>query len=75
MTENVLPTDDEGHDPKQALAAQRAAQFAQANASLRLEGMAVSVDDMELQALVAAGDMTADEAVAHYVRQAAGGKK
>lgn len=45
---------------------QRRTDFDQANASLALEGLDVSADDLTLQALLIRGDITHDEAVQCY---------
>lgn len=60
---------DEPKDQEQ-LTRERRAQFAQANASLALEGMVVDAHDMMIQEAVATGEMTSDEAVALYVKKA-----
>lgn len=48
----------------------RAAQFDQANASLRLEGQAMSIDDLVVQARVADGLWTTEQAVSWYRERA-----
>ncbi len=48
----------------------RAAQFEQANASLRLEGQAMSIDDLVVQARVADGLWTTEQAVSWYRERA-----
>lgn len=50
----------------------RRAQFAQANASLALEGMSVDAADLAIQEAVIAGILTPDEAVAKYLELARG---
>lgn len=50
----------------------RRAQFAQANASLALEGMTVDADDLAIQEAVIAGTLTPDEAVAKCLERARG---
>lgn len=55
-------------DPSRA----RRAQFAQANASLALEGMAMDACDVAIQESVIAGTLTPDEAVAKYLERARG---
>ncbi|WP_234267536.1 antitoxin VbhA family protein [Hydrogenophaga sp. NFH-34] len=50
----------------------RRAQFAQANASLALEGMPVDAVDLAIQEAVIAGTLTPDEAVAKYLERARG---
>ena len=50
----------------------RQAQFAQANASLALEGMPVDAADLAIQEAVVAGTLTPDEAVAKYIECARG---
>ena len=50
----------------------RRAQFAQANASLALEGMPVDAADLAIQEAVIAGTLTPDEAVAKYLERARG---
>jgi len=50
----------------------RRAQFAQANASLSLEGMPVDAADLAIQEAVIAGTLTPDEAVAKYLERARG---
>lgn len=50
----------------------RRVQFAQANASLSLEGMPVGADDLEIQEAVITGILTPDEAVAKYLERARG---
>lgn len=50
--------------------ARRAAQFDEANASLRLEGLTVSVDDLAIQARIIRGEMSHDQAAAWYQRRA-----
>lgn len=52
------------------LAQRRRQQFAQANASLALEGMRVDVTDLAIQEKIAAGELTPDQAVAFYVERA-----
>lgn len=47
----------------------RREQFRQANASLALEGMAVSTADLAIQAKISAGELTADQAVAIYLER------
>ena len=49
-----------------ASAETRRAQFAQANASLALEGMIVTAEDLAIQEQVIQGMMSSDEAVALY---------
>lgn len=56
-----------------ALADARRQQFRQANASLELEGLLPDSSDEALQELVARGELTPDEAVAQYIKQAAAG--
>jgi phytoene dehydrogenase-like protein len=46
--------------------AECAAHFRQVNASLRLSGMPVSLDDLAIQARIIRGELTADQAVALY---------
>lgn len=48
--------------------ARRAGQFAQANASLGLEGMLPSIDDLAVQAQIIRGTLSHDQAVARYQR-------
>lgn len=48
----------------------RATQFDQANASLRLEGQVMSIDDLVVQARVADGLWTTDQAVSWYRERA-----
>lgn len=48
----------------------RTAQFDQANASLRLEGQAMSIDDLVVQARVADGLWTTEQAVSWYRERA-----
>lgn len=50
----------------------RRAQFAQANASLSLEGMLVDAADLAIQETVITGTLTPDEAVAKYLERARG---
>jgi hypothetical protein len=50
-------------------AARRAAQFVQANASLALEGLPASIDDLAIQARIIRGDLSPDQAVALYERR------
>ena len=50
----------------------RRALFAQANASLALEGMPVDAADLAIQEAVIAGTLTPDEAVAKYLERARG---
>lgn len=50
----------------------RRAQFAQANASLALEGMPVDAADLAIQEAVIAGTLTPDEAVVKYLERARG---
>jgi hypothetical protein len=50
----------------------RRAQFAQANASLSLEGMLVDAADLAIQEAVSIGTLTPDEAVAKYLEIARG---
>ncbi|XGB21177.1 antitoxin VbhA family protein (plasmid) [Comamonas thiooxydans] len=45
---------------------QRRADFDQVHASLALEGLAMSADDLAVQALLIRGDLTHDEAVQCY---------
>ncbi|EEP8169015.1 antitoxin VbhA family protein [Salmonella enterica subsp. enterica serovar Saintpaul] len=45
---------------------QRRVDFDQVNASLALEGLAMSADDLAVQALLIRGDITHDEAVQCY---------
>lgn len=42
---------------------QRRAQFAQANASLALEGLSLSAEDVALQARIILGEMSSDDAI------------
>lgn len=51
---------------------ERRAQFAQANASLALEGMAMDAGDLAIQEAVIAGRLTPDEAVAKFLARARG---
>lgn len=53
-----------------AAQARRAAQFDQANASLALEGLDVSADDLAVQARIIRGEWSHDQAVAWYLREA-----
>lgn len=53
-----------------AAQALRAAQFDQANASLALEGLEVSADDLAVQARIIRGEWSHDQAVAWYLREA-----
>jgi F0F1-type ATP synthase membrane subunit b/b' len=53
-----------------AAQARRAAQFDQANASLALEGLDASVDDLAVQARIIRGEWSHDQAVAWYLREA-----
>lgn len=53
-----------------AAQARRAAQFDQANASLALEGLDVSVDDLAVQSRIIRGEWSHDQAVAWYLREA-----
>jgi len=55
-----------GRDELDAHARQRAEQFAQANASLALEGLEVSLNDLAVQARVIRGELTHDQAVALF---------
>lgn len=48
----------------------RRQQFAQANASLALEGMRVDVTDLAIQEKIAKGELTPDQAVALYLERA-----
>lgn len=50
----------------------RRAQFAQANASLALEGMTMDAADLAIQEAVIAGALTPDEAVAKQLELARG---
>lgn len=50
--------------------ARRAAQFVQANASLALEGLTASIDDLAIQAQIIRGSLSHDQAVAWYQRRA-----
>lgn len=50
--------------------ARRAAQFVQANASLALEGLTASIDDLAIQAKIIRGSLSHDQAVAWYQRRA-----
>jgi len=50
--------------------ARRAAQFVEANASLALEGMQPSIDDLAIQAQIILGTLSNDQAVAWYQRRA-----
>lgn len=50
--------------------ARRAAQFAQANASLALEGLTASIDDLAIQAQIIRGSLSTEQAVAWYQRRA-----
>jgi hypothetical protein len=50
--------------------ARRAAQFVQANASLALEGLPASIDDLAIQARIIRGELSPDLAVAWYERRA-----
>lgn len=56
--------------PEGVSEAQRLAQFAQANASLALEGMWVSDEDLAIQQRVANGELAHDQAVALYLQRA-----
>lgn len=47
----------------------RREQFAQANASLTLEGMNIDTADFEIQEAVATGVLSTDEAVALYIKR------
>lgn len=49
--------------------ARRAAQFVQVNASLALEGLPASIDDLAIQASIIRGDLSPDQAVAWYQRR------
>lgn len=53
-----------------AAEARRAAQFGQANASLALEDLDVSADDLAVQARIIRGEWSHDQAVAWYLREA-----
>jgi|GEM_PF-2171186 len=55
---------------EQDIAQRRRQQFAQANASLALEGMRVDVTDLAIQEKIAAGELTPDQAVAFYLERA-----
>lgn len=55
---------------EQDIAQRRRQQFAQANASLALEGMRVDVTDLAIQEKIAAGELTPNQAVAFYVERA-----
>ncbi|WP_459203457.1 antitoxin VbhA family protein (plasmid) [Ralstonia pseudosolanacearum] len=70
------PFDMEGEpfDATVDIAATRRAQFAQANASLALESMAVDADDLVIQEAVITGELSHDEAVAKYLERVRGGK-
>ena len=61
---------DTGPLPPQDVPATRRAQFAQANASLALEGMTVDAGDLAIQEAVATGALTPDEAVAMCLERA-----
>lgn len=50
--------------------AARREQFRQANASLALEGMRVDAEDLAIQERICTGELSADEAVAFYLRRA-----
>ncbi len=58
-----LPGDSAGD-----VADARRTQFGQANASLAIEGLHVSNADLAIQERIASGQLTHDEAVAHYVK-------
>jgi hypothetical protein len=53
-----------------AAQARRSAQFDQANASLALEGLDASVDDLAVQARIIRDEWSHDQAVAWYLREA-----
>lgn len=63
---------DTGPVPPSDVAAVRREQFAQANASLALEGMTLDAGDLAIQEAVISGAMTPDEAVAKYLERARG---
>lgn len=66
---------DTGPLPPPDVATTRREQFAQANASLALEGMAMDAGDLAIQEAVITGAMTPDEAVAKYLERARGAVK
>lgn len=51
----------------------RREQFRQANASEALEGLQMDALDMAIQERVVKGELTPDQAVAEYLKQAKGG--
>lgn len=60
----------EGLGGRQSVEQQRRQQFAQANASLALEGMRVDVTDLAIQEKIAKGELTPAQAVAFYLERA-----
>lgn len=64
----------EGEPPAAPVETTRRAQFAQANASLALEGLVVDATDLEIQEAVATGALSPDEAVEKYRQLALEGK-
>ena len=54
-------------DPAVERARDRMENFRQANASLALEGLHVDAVDVEVQRMIASGEITPDDAVAFYV--------
>lgn len=66
----VIEPDAAPHRATRSTPQERLEQFRQANASLSLEGLIVDPDDLEIQGRVARGELTADEAVAAYLRLA-----
>lgn len=73
MVEDLNTVEPPEHPGPAELTDARRQQFRQANASLVLEGMHADSRDKALQELVARGELTPDDAVAQYLKQAATG--
>lgn len=56
--------------PARDIKAERREQFRQANASQALEGLRMDANDLALQERVIKGELTPDQAVAEYLKQA-----
>lgn len=56
--------------PGRDIEAERREQFRQANASQALEGLQMDANDLAIQEKVIKGELTSDQAVAEYLKQA-----
>lgn len=74
MIDDLTALEPPERTTNQVTDATRRTQFTQVNASLALEGMLVDAADLEIQEQVATGALSADDAVALYLRRAQAGR-